>query len=99
MHHAGIAIAKARLSNVYLNRSVNNSEIYTPEEALNAGFLDRLVDEEKLLSTAEKIGQMFTQLNFEAHKETKLRVRKQQLDDLRMGIEFDYHSKISLNPS
>ena len=98
MHHAGIAIAKSRLSEVYLNRSVNNAEIYNPKDAVSAGFLDKIVPAEHLLPTAEKVAQLFTQLNLKAHKETKLRVRKQHIDNLRIAIEFDLHSKIAINP-
>ena len=75
MHNAGIAIAKARLSNVYLNRSVNNAEIYNPEGAKEAGFLDLLVDENQLLPTAKNAAEMFSKLNKKAHAATKLKVR------------------------
>lgn len=98
MHHAGIAIAKSRLSEVYLNRSVNNAEIYNTNEAVIAGFLDKIVPAEQVLPTAEKIAQLFTKLNLQAHKETKQRVRKQHLDHLRIAIEYDLHAKFAINP-
>ena len=44
MHNAGIAIANARLSEVYLNRSVNNAEIFSSKDAVKAGFLDIIVE-------------------------------------------------------
>lgn len=97
MHYAGIAIAKARLSEVYLNRSVNNAEIYNPEEAVKAGFLDILVTENQLLSTAKKVAILFDQLNATAHAATKLRVRKQHLEALKTAIELDANSQISIN--
>lgn len=97
MHHAGIAIAKARLSEVYLNRSVINSEIYNPEQAIAAGFLDLVVEQTHLLPTAIKVAQMFSKLNKKAHAETKLKVRKQHLQDLENAIELDLESDISVN--
>ena len=97
MHNAGITIAKARLTSIYLERSVNNAEIYSPSEALNAGFLDKIVSEEYLMSTAIKIAKMFGQLDFKAHAETKLKVRKVYLDELENAIELDNKSVIAIN--
>ena len=80
MHHAGIAIARAKLSHTYLDRSVNNSEIYNPKEAVKAGFLDVIVPEDQLLPTAIKVAKLFSQLNAKAHAATKLKVRKPHLE-------------------
>ncbi|MGK0457440.1 MAG: enoyl-CoA hydratase [Polaribacter sp.] len=98
MHNAGIAIAKARLSEVYINRSVNNAEIYSSKQAIEAGFLDLIVPEEHLMSTAVKVAEMSDKLNKKAHAETKLRVRKQHLEALEIAIELDLKSDISINP-
>ena len=97
MHNAGIAIAKARLSEVYLNRSVNNAEIFNPEDALKAGFLDLSVPETDLLPTAIKVAMMFSKLNRKAHAETKLKVRKPHLDALEKGIVLDLAGEISID--
>jgi enoyl-CoA hydratase len=98
MHNAGIAIAKARLSEVYLNRSVNNAEIYSSKQAIAAGFLDVIVPEDDLMSTAIKAAEMSAKLNKKAHAETKLKVRKQHLEALENAIELDLKSDISINP-
>lgn len=98
MHHAGIAIAKARLSEVYLNRSVNNAEIFNPKEAVKAGFLDLIVPESELISSAIKVAKMFEKLNLKAHAATKLRVRKTHLENLEKAIETDFREEISINP-
>ena len=97
MHHAGIAIAKARLSEVYLNRSVNNAEIYNTKDAIKAGFLDVIVPENHLIPTAIKIAEMFGKLNPKAHAETKLKVRKLHLENLEKAIELDLKADISIN--
>jgi enoyl-CoA hydratase len=98
MHNAGIAIAKARLSEVYLNRSVNNAEIYSSKQAIAAGFLDIIVPEDHLMSTAIKVAEMSAKLNKKAHAETKLKVRKQHLEALEKAIALDLKSDISINP-
>jgi enoyl-CoA hydratase len=96
MHNAGIAIAKARLSEVYLNRSVNNAEIYNSKDAVKAGFLDVIVPEDHLLPTAIKVAEMFTKLNKKAHAATKLKVRKLHLEALGNAIEQDLKDDISI---
>lgn len=97
MHHAGIAIANARLSEVYRNRSVINAEIFNTKDAVKAGFLDMIVPEDHLLPTAIKVAEMFTKLNKKAHAATKLRVRKNHLEALENAIELDLTSEISIN--
>jgi enoyl-CoA hydratase len=86
------------LSEVYVNRSVNNAEIYSSKQAIEAGFLDLIVPEEHLMSTAVKVAEMSAKLNKKAHAETKLRVRKQHLEALEIAIELDLKSDISINP-
>jgi enoyl-CoA hydratase len=63
MHNAGIEIAKGRLAPVYFERSINNSEIYNPKDAITAGFLDKIGPENLLLATAIKTAEMFSKLN------------------------------------
>lgn len=90
MHNAGIEIAKGRLSPVFLERSVNNAEIYTPKEAIHAGFLDKIVpSDDILLPTAIKVAEMFGQLNLKAHAETKLKVRAKYLKSIEEAIQKD----------
>ena len=97
MHHVGIAIAQSRLAPVYVQRCVNNAEIFNPLDAVIAGFLDKIVPENDLLTTAIKVAKMFGQLNLQAHAETKLRVRKKYIRTLKKAIKKDKGSKISIN--
>lgn len=89
MHHAGIELAKARLPKVYLERCVNNAEMFSPEDAVTAGFLDLLAEPEAVLPTAEKVAEMMSKLNLNAHKNTKLKMRKPYLEKLEKAIELD----------
>ena len=97
MHHVGIAIAQSRLAPVYVQRCVNNAEIFNPFDAVIAGFLDKIVPENDLLTTAIKVAKMFGQLNLQAHADTKLRVRKKYISTLKKAIKKDKKSKISIN--
>ena len=94
MHNAGIVMAKARLAPVFLERSVINAEMYNPKDAVTAGFLDKVVPQESLLQTATKIAKMFGKLNLRAHAETKLKVRKHYLEDLKQAIVLDNKAEI-----
>ena len=48
MHHVGIELARARLTNSAFTRSVINAELFSPVDAVAAGFLDRVVPAEAL---------------------------------------------------
>jgi enoyl-CoA hydratase len=96
MHNAGIAIANARLSNVYLNRSVNNAEMYAPKNAITAGFLDLVVPESDLLSKAFEVATMFSNLNKKAHLQTKLKVRAVHLESIKKAIALDLKADFSI---
>lgn len=89
MHQVGIAIARDRLSPAVFQRSVNNAEMFNPQGALQAGFLDQVVPVEELMATANAVAQQFKQLNMGAHKNTKRKVRKSLLDTLDAAIETD----------
>ena len=89
MHHVGIAIARDRLTKPVFQRSVINAEIFTPQGAMAAGFLDQVVAPEQLLSTAMEVAQQMKKLNLTAHKNTKRKVRKALLDELDTAIELD----------
>ncbi len=97
MHNAGITIAKARLAPVFFERSVNNAEIYNANDAVHAGFLDKIVPQDELLSTAIKTAEMFSKLNLKAHATTKLRVRKNYLESLEKAIQLDLNEEITFD--
>jgi enoyl-CoA hydratase len=89
LHHVGIALARDRLSPAVFQRSVNNAEMFNPQGALQAGFLDQVVPVEALMSTAHAVALQLKQLNMAAHKATKRKVRKALLDTLDAAIETD----------
>ena len=89
MHHVGIAIARDRLTKPVFQRSVINAEMFTPQGAMAAGFLDQVVAPDQLLSTAMEVAQQMKKLNLTAHKNTKRKVRKALLDELDSAIELD----------
>ncbi|EPN55503.1 enoyl-CoA hydratase, partial [Pseudomonas syringae pv. actinidiae ICMP 18807] len=89
MHHAGIELARDRLRKSAFNRSVINAEMFDPEGAMAAGFLDKVVSVEELQGAALAVAAQLKKINMNAHKKTKLKVRKGLLDTLDAAIEQD----------
>ncbi|MDD1968904.1 crotonase/enoyl-CoA hydratase family protein [Pseudomonas sp. NPDC090203] len=89
MHHAGIELARDRLNKSAFGRSVINGEMFSPKAAVEAGFLDKVVAPEELVDTARTVALQLKKINMKAHKQTKLKVRKDFLETLDKAIELD----------
>ena len=89
MHHAGIELARDRLSKAAFHRSVINGEMFTPKSAVDAGFLDVVVTAEELQGAALAAARQLKKINMTAHKNTKLKVRKALLETLDNAIRLD----------
>ncbi|MFT2089853.1 crotonase/enoyl-CoA hydratase family protein [Paraglaciecola sp. 2405UD69-4] len=94
IHHAGVELARGRLAPVFFNRSVVLAEMVSPQEAVTAGFLDKVVAQQELLPTANAIAQAMTKLDMKAHYQTKLKARAELLQVLDESIEKDRHSSL-----
>lgn len=89
MHHAGIEIARHRLAPAHFYRSVINAEIYSPEGAVEAGYLDEVVAPEQLMNRANELAQGFRKLNMRAHAQTKVKTKAGYLELLDQSIKKD----------
>lgn len=89
MPRFGVEICKLRLAPTYLQRSVINAEIYDPEQAVAAGFLDRLASTADVQSAAHHVASELAKLPPHAFAFTKQRVREEGLAKLRQAIELD----------
>lgn len=94
MHHAGVEMARGRMPINYFNRSVINAEMFNPEDAVKAGFLDLLAEAEQLMATAKQVASQFKTLNMRAHHGTKLKLRKELLEAMDQAIELDAKSSL-----
>lgn len=83
-----VEIARQRLSPVYFNRCVTG-DLYGPDEAVDAGFLDEVVEEAALLPRSLEVAEGLAQIDLDAHRHTKLRIRDRSLADLRRAIEAE----------
>lgn len=89
MHHVGIELARDRLRKSAFHRSVINGEMFDPQGALDAGFLDRVVPAEQLEATALAVARELKKIDMTAHRNTKLKVRKALLETLDQAIQLD----------
>ena len=89
MHHVGIELARERLTKPAFQRSVINAEMFSPQNAIDAGFLDRVVAADQLMIAANEHAQLLKKINLTAHKNTKLKVRKAFLELLDRAIDID----------
>ena len=89
MPHFGVEICRQRLAPAHFNRAVIFSEMYSPADAVPAGFLDKVVPAAELQNEAQKFAAALTKLNMTAHAASKLRLRDQTLKAIRAAIEAD----------
>jgi enoyl-CoA hydratase len=89
MHHVGIELARDRLRKSAFQRAVINAEMFDPQGAKEAGFLDQVVAPEALMSSAMAMALHLKKIDPKSHARTKLKVRKALLDALDRAIELD----------
>ncbi len=90
----GVELARARLDGRQLNEAVSLARIYSPDEAVQVGYLDNAVDEEEFAAQLEAVVAGFGALDMKAHRETKARVREPLLQRLDLGMERDFQGLV-----
>jgi enoyl-CoA hydratase len=81
-----IAILRNRLTPSALNRAVTLAEVFTPDNAVASGYLDRVVAPESVLEEAQTLARTLSTLDASAHATTKATVRKSTLDILNAPV-------------
>jgi enoyl-CoA hydratase len=82
-------VCRNRLAPAHFNRAMIESEIYTPADAVAAGFVDRVVAEAELEAESRAVAMRLAKLNRPAYAATKHRVRTPVLQAVRAGLEAD----------
>jgi len=85
----GVEICRQRLSPAHFHRAVINAEIYPPEDAVAAGFLDRVVPAAELGDAVRVVAADLGRLDAGVHAASKLRARRHALQAIRAAIEAD----------
>jgi enoyl-CoA hydratase len=89
MPHFGVEICRQRLAPAHFQRAVGLAEMYAPEDAVAAGFLDRAVPAAELAATARATAVQLARLDADVHAASKLRARAHSLAAIRAAIEAD----------
>jgi enoyl-CoA hydratase len=87
-----IELARQRLHPAHFDRTVVNATMYSPAEAVTAGFLDRVVPAAELPAAALDAANGLATLDPAAHTATKLRARGAALKAIRAAIESELSS-------
>ena len=89
MPRYGVEICRQRLTPAHFQRTVINAEIFGPDEAVKAGYLDRVVAPDDLDAVAGETAAALAALDRATHTATKRLAREQALDALHKAIEQD----------
>lgn len=89
MPQCGVELARGRLLPPFYHRAVTNAELFNPQQAVVAGLLDRVVDVNELMETANAEAQRLAGLDMEAFHQTKLRVRGDWLARMDAAYQQD----------
>jgi enoyl-CoA hydratase len=89
MPHAAVEICRQRLTPAGFNRAVVIADVFPPEDAVTAGFLDRVVPAAELAEAAAASAAELARLDLHAHAATKLRARRLARAAIREAIDAD----------
>jgi enoyl-CoA hydratase/carnithine racemase len=92
MPQAAIELCRPRLAPAPFYRAMTLSEVFSPQEAVSAGFLDRTVPSDRLEETAGVIVAALKELDLDAYRHTKQRVRGTVSQAVKEAIESDSQS-------
>lgn len=70
-----LEVARGRLHPAYLNRTVVTGEMFSPQDSVNAGILDEVVEIAELPARAMAVAEDFKSIGAANHADTKLRLR------------------------
>jgi enoyl-CoA hydratase len=86
---SAIELCRQRLTPAAFTRATLLAEVFAPDAAVGAGFLDRVTPPTELPDVGRGVAAEFAKLDHEAHRATKARVREPALAALRGAMAFD----------
>ncbi|TDG15105.1 crotonase/enoyl-CoA hydratase family protein [Seongchinamella unica] len=90
MPHFGVEIARARLDPAHFELALNCAHIYDADGAVEAGYLDEAMDSGQVMARAKAVASQLNELDMDAHRRTKARVRAPLMAALDVGMEKDF---------
>jgi enoyl-CoA hydratase len=96
MPRVACEVLRLRLTPAARERAVILSEEFSPEQALEVGFVDALVPVDQLLDTARDKAAALLELDPEAHAVSKKRLRAETLKNIRRALPLDLKDAVML---
>jgi len=90
MPQAAIELCQARLTPAAFSGAVTLAEVYSPQEAAAAGFLDRVADAADLGPAVSAAAGRLAQLDRRAHAATKLRARRALIESVTAAADAEF---------
>jgi enoyl-CoA hydratase len=90
MPHPAVAILRYRLTPSAFDRAIGLSELFSPATAVEAGWLDLVVEPDAVVATAQQVAASFAALDPVAHANSKRRARAATLAEIRRGIQEEF---------
>jgi enoyl-CoA hydratase len=84
-----IELARSRLHPAWLSRTVTLGEMYEPEDAVTAGFLDRAVSADAVEGTLSDIISGLKGVNRAMHAQAKRKLRRHAMAAIREAIDSE----------
>lgn len=81
-----VELATSRISIRHITRVVLQSEAYAPTAAVDAGFIDEVVEEDQLMARAMEAAEQLSQLPQAQYAENKLSVRARHLQVMKDSL-------------
>ncbi len=92
---AFVELARHRMAPAHFDRALGLAEMYSPEDAVEAGFFDRVVVPDELAAATRDAAATAAGLNLDAHAAMKLRVRAPVLEAMAAAIESELDPSVS----
>jgi len=84
-----LEIARQRLTPACFSRTAMTGEMFGPQAALAAGFLDEVVADDALEAAIARAAERLGRIDFAAHAATKLRARRPAIEAVRAAIDAE----------
>jgi enoyl-CoA hydratase len=84
-----LELGRERMVPAYLHRTALTGELFSPQEAMAAGFLDRVVPAQSLSAAADAVMTALVKIDLPSHASTKQRLRRAAAERVRAAIDAE----------
>jgi enoyl-CoA hydratase len=82
-----VALTESRISKRYMTRVALQSEVFNPDQAVDAGFIDEVVEADELTARSMAVAQQLAQLPQAQYASNKLAIRAHTLQAMQTSLD------------